>query len=100
MHIHMHMHMPYMGPSCPAVRPPAPDPAAPDQAGPMYLYLYMHMHMQMYVYMYMHMYMFVFTCFFLVGTFWAETILRPCSQKNEHGYLRSKLKASILLTMA
>ena len=50
--------------------------------------------------MYMHMYMFVFTCSFLVGTFGAETILGPCSQKNEHGYLGNKLKTSIFLKMA
>ena len=34
----------------------------------------------------MHMYMFVLTCSFLVGAFWAETILGPCSQKNGHAY--------------
>ena len=43
----------------------------------------------MYVYMYTHMYMLVFMCSFLVGTFGAETILGPCSQKNGRAYFEN-----------
>ena len=80
----------------------------------MHIHIHMHMHICIqliyltralppawvhvtYTYLYIYMYMFVFTCSFLIGTFSAESILGPCSQKNEHGCLGIKLKPIIFL---